>query len=81
MIIKASIYIVRNYLFLKNYSTSEGAVSHKFVYYQQLSIAHYQVSNNYFEWLPILVLSAFKIQLLKNKAHHFSSFCRLKETP
>ena len=28
---------VRNYLFLKNYVTSEGAVSHNVVYYQQLS--------------------------------------------
>ena len=43
---------VRNYLFLKNYVTSEGAVSHNVLYYQQLSIARYQVSfyaNNYFE--------------------------------
>ena len=40
------------YLFLKNYVTSEGAVSHNVLYYQQLSIARYQVSfyaNNYFE--------------------------------
>ena len=36
---------VRNYLFLKNYITSEGAVSHNvFKYYQQLSIARYQVT-------------------------------------
>ena len=43
---------VRNQLFLKNYVTSEGAVSHNVLYYQQLSIAYYQVSfyaNNYFE--------------------------------
>ena len=43
---------VRNYLFLKNYVTSEGAVSHNVLYYQQLSIPCYQVSfyaNNYFE--------------------------------
>ena len=43
---------VRNYFFLPNYFTSEGAVSHNVLYYQQLSIAHYQVSfysNNYFE--------------------------------
>ena len=32
------------YLFLKNYATSEGAVSHNISYYQQLPIAHYQVS-------------------------------------
>ena len=39
-------------LFLKNYHTSEVAVSHIVLYCQQLSIAQYQVSfyaNNYFE--------------------------------
>ena len=43
---------VENYFFLKNYSTSEGAVSHNVLYYQQLSITRYQVffyANNYFE--------------------------------
>ena len=44
---------VRNYLFLKNYVVSaERAVSPNVLYYQQLSIARYQVSfyaNNYFE--------------------------------
>ena len=43
---------VRYYLFLKNYVTSEGAVSHNVLYYEQLSIARYQVSfyaNSYFE--------------------------------
>ena len=44
---------VRNYLFLKNYNTLEElAVTHNVLYYQQLSIARYQVSfyaNNYFE--------------------------------
>ena len=44
---------VRNYLFLKNYVTSEGAVSHNVLYSQQLSIGCYQVSfyaiNNCFE--------------------------------
>ena len=35
---------VRNYLFLKNYATSEGAVSHNVLYYQQLSNGRYQVS-------------------------------------
>ena len=45
-------YLVENYFFLENYVTSEGAVSHNVLYYQQLSIACYQVSfyaNNYFE--------------------------------
>ena len=40
------------HLFLKIYATSEGAVSHIVLYYQQLSNAHYQVSFyaiNYFE--------------------------------
>ena len=44
--------LVRNYLFLKNYITSKKAVPHSVLYYQQLSIARYQVSlyaNNYFE--------------------------------
>ena len=44
--------LVENYFFLENYVTSEGAVSHNVLYYQQLSIARYQVSfyaNNYFE--------------------------------
>ena len=38
--------------FLENYVTSEGAVSHNVLYYQSLSITHYQVrfyANNYFE--------------------------------
>ena len=32
------------YLCLKNYVTSEGAISHNVLYYQQLSIARYEVS-------------------------------------
>ena len=42
---------VRNYLFLKNYVTSKGDVSHDVLYYQQLSIANYQsfYDNNHFE--------------------------------
>ena len=49
--------LVENYIFLENCITSEGAVSHDVSYYQQLSIACYQVSfyaNNYFEKLPIV---------------------------
>ena len=40
------------YFFLENYVTSEGAVSHNVLYYQQLPITRHQVSfyaNNYFE--------------------------------
>ena len=54
--------LVERCFFLKNYITSEGAVSYNVLYYQQLSIAGYQVSfsaNNYFEQLSI-VSSAFK---------------------
>ena len=43
---------VGNYFFLENYVTSEGAVSHNVLYYQQLPITRYQVrcyANNYFE--------------------------------
>ena len=29
---------VENYFFLENYATAEGAVSHKVLYYHQLSI-------------------------------------------
>ena len=36
------IKFVENYFFLKNYITSEGAVSHNALYYQPLPITHYQ---------------------------------------
>ena len=35
---KSNSKFVENYFFLGNYVTSEGAVSHNVVYYQQLSI-------------------------------------------
>ena len=44
--------LVGNYFFHKNYGTVKGTVSHNVFYYQQLSVARYQVSfyaNNYFE--------------------------------
>ena len=47
-----SIILVENYFFLKYNVTSEGAVFRIVLYYQQLSIACYQVTfyaNNYFE--------------------------------
>ena len=34
---------VENYFFFENYVTSEGAVSHNVLYYQQLLITRYQV--------------------------------------
>ena len=43
---------VENYFFLKNYGTSEGAVSHNVLYQQPLPITQHQVrfyANNYFE--------------------------------
>ena len=43
---------MENYIFLQNYVTSEGAVSHNVLYYQPLPIALYQerfYANNYFE--------------------------------
>ena len=39
----AFIILVRNYLFLKIYATSEGTISHNVLYYQQLSNARHQV--------------------------------------
>ena len=45
-------YLSDKYLFLKNFVTSEGAILHNVLYYQQLSIARSQVSfyvKNYFE--------------------------------
>ena len=55
-------YFIQKLLRSRKLNTSEGAISHKILYYQQLSINRWQVSiyaNNYFEWLPI-VYSAFK---------------------
>ena len=54
---------MENYFFLENYVTSEGAVSYNVLYYQQLSIARYQVrlyANNY-----------FKLGLITNSVHCF----------
>ena len=48
----SKIKFVENYFFLKNYVTSEGAVSHNVFYYQPLPITHYQVrffADNYFD--------------------------------
>ena len=51
-VVVLEIKFVENYFFLENYFTSEGAVSHNVLCYQQLSITRYQVryyANNYFE--------------------------------
>ena len=50
--LKSFIIWMRNDLFLLKQLTSKEAISHNVLYYQQLSIARYQVSfyaNNYFE--------------------------------
>ena len=49
--------LVRNCFFLKNYFTSEGAVSHNVLYSQQLSIACYQVC---FYAIETIILGNFK---------------------
>ena len=46
------IKFVENYFFLKNYGTSEEAVSHNVLYHQPLPITRHQervYANNYFE--------------------------------
>ena len=46
------IKLVENYFSLENHVTSEGAISHTVLYYQQLPITCYQVrvyANDYFE--------------------------------
>ena len=48
---------MENYLFLKNYVTSEGAVSHNVLNHQQLSIACYQVS---FYAMTTIILSNYQ---------------------
>ena len=52
LILWSGIKFQENYLFLENYVTSEGAISHNVLYYQQLPIPRYQVrfhANKYFE--------------------------------
>ena len=53
---------VENYFFLENCVSSEEAVSHYVLDYQQLCIACYQVhfyAHNYFEYV-LIVFTAFK---------------------
>ena len=47
--------LARNYIFLKNYVTSEVVVSQNAVYYQQISVARYKVS-----FLPVYILSNYQ---------------------
>ena len=65
LILRSRNQIHRKVLLPQKLITSEGAVSHNVFYYQQLSIARYQVTfyaNNYFEELPI-VSTAFNMNV------------------
>ena len=46
--------LVRNYLYLKNYVTSEGAISHTILNFRQLFIARYQIHEVSFKLTIIL---------------------------
>ena len=48
------------YFFLENYITSEGAISHNVLYYQELPITRYQVKFVNFWLFTNLVSTAFK---------------------
>ena len=75
--------MVKNYFFLKNYVTSEEAFSPNVLYYQQLSIVHYQVSfyaNNYFKniWhfgiiLQLLAGHGTFVSIVSNRAIHLNA--------
>ena len=48
----SEIKFVEKYFFLKNFGTSEGAISHNVLYHQPLAITRHQdmfYANNYFE--------------------------------
>ena len=60
-----------NYLFLKNYVTSEGAISHNVLYYQQLSIARYKVS-------LYAIANSFQCLLIFQKEWKISPICLFK---
>ena len=55
---------VRNYLFLNNYVTSEGAVSYNVLYYQQLSIARLSSREQSFSTITIILFGE-----ITNSAH------------
>ena len=47
-----SCFFLEYYIFLENFVSLEGAIPHNVLYYQQLSLTHYQVicyAQNYFE--------------------------------
>ena len=48
---------VENYLFLENYSTSEGAVAHNVLYYHPLPITRYQAKLGF---MLIIILSNYQ---------------------
>ena len=72
---------MRDYLFLKNFFISEGAVSHNVLYYRQFSIARYRVlyANNYFQEVSMMPRCLFfrkskpldeLLFILGSTAHH-----------
>ena len=67
------IKFLENYFFLENYMyvNSEGAVSHKVLYYQQLSIGCYQVSFYANNFLWTITNSAPAFNKLIGKPNHF----------
>ena len=82
---------VRNYLFLKRYNTSEGALSHNVLYHQQLTIAYHQVGfyaknylSNYRFKCPVpLIIRIAQKPLVHNlhsscpKVHLHDDMCRI----
>ena len=71
--IRPEAFLVRNYLFLKNYVNSEGAVSTCCIACQQSSIARYQVSfyaNDDFCPVPLKMRNIQSVVIL-----FWSSFC------
>ena len=64
---------MRNYVFLKNCVTSDGIVSHNVLYYQQLSIAHYQVGFH----ANVFFNSNYQ-RLVSSSFNHYFGFRNLK---
>ena len=67
-------YFSEKYLFLKNYVTSEGVVSHNVLYYQQLSNARYQVSRQVKFGLSNYQMCTFPLNNVFKVSKH-PSFC------
>ena len=59
-----------HFFFLKNYVTSEGAISHNVLNYQQLPITHYQVM-----FYAIIILSNYQTLALELNLNIFNQTC------